>query len=102
MKRVHDYKEDPADVVRSPTMGIDGQKKAGSRKRKASTPTEEPTAQRQKNMLLAPQNAQAIYYPSPGYVPQSMYDAEPIPRNQAISQWAHNQAFYQSQQARRR
>ena len=78
MKRVHDHKEEPASSTGSPVLGAEGQKKAGGRKRKASAPLVEPVAQRQKAMPVSQPQPQVTYQPTPGYFPQSVYDAEPF------------------------
>ena len=75
MKRVHDHKEDLAEPSGSPFTGLDGQKKAGSRKRKPSHSPPAPAAQRPKAMPVTSQHVSAMYYPTAGYVPQSIYDA---------------------------
>ena len=84
MKRVHDHKEDLADQTGSPFSGADGQKKAGSRKRKPSNSPPAPAAQRPKAMPVTSQHAAGMYYPTTGYIPQSIYDA---------SQWTNQDSM---------
>ena len=73
MKRVHDFKEEPTSSTGSPDVaGIDMQgPKRGGRKRKASSPTtSEPAAQRQRTMVLPPQQPQqpqVVHLPPSGY-----------------------------------
>lgn len=88
MKRVHDHKEDLADHAGSTMMGAEGQKKAGARKRKPSNSPPAPAAQRPKAMPLPSQHAQAMFYRTPGYGPQSVYDA---------SQWTNQSALLAKQ-----
>ena len=83
MKRVHDYKEDPASSTGSPVLGGESQGPKKSRKRKASvSPTVEPAPQRQRTMSLPQEQLQATsairvgYQQSPEYFQAEMYEPE--------------------------
>jgi hypothetical protein len=77
--------------------GAGGQKKAGTRKRKASASPPAPAAQRPKALPLVQQNVQAMYYPTQEYLPGSIYDVERIHRNQAMPQWTHQRSLMAKQ-----
>lgn len=97
MKRVHDHKESPAESTGSPMTGADSQKKGGNRKRKASASPPAPAAQRPKATSSMQQNVQAMYYPTPGYLPGSIYDVEPNHRNHAMPLWSTQRSLMAKQ-----
>ena len=97
MRRVHDHKESPAESTGTPVTGAGGQKKVGTRKRKASASPPAPAAQRPKALPFVEQNVQAMYFPTTGYLPGSIYDVEPIHRNQAMPQWTQQRPLMANQ-----
>ncbi|KAK5136534.1 hypothetical protein LTR08_002878 [Meristemomyces frigidus] len=97
MKRVHDHKEEPVATTGSPALGdLQGQRKVGGRKRKASAPLPaEPVAQRQR-FVQSPQQplevAPVIPLPQGGYqMGATLYshdgyqqDTAPLPRTEFL------------------